>query len=166
MDAELYKIFLSSQAKLYRFAFSLVKNVNDAEDIHQETLMKIWQLREEWIKWINFEAYAMRIVRNACLNFNKKKRNHLYLVLDEVIEKPSQNDTETNIVLDDLKYRFNVLIGKLPEIQQNILYLREIEELEYKEIAEILDISESQVKVYLFRGRQFLKSKYQKNETR
>ena len=159
MKPERYEQFLKCQAKLYRFAYSLAKNVGDAEDIFQDTLIKIWELRKEWVTWTNFEAYAMRMLRNTFLNFKKKMHNRLYVELDNVAETPELNDIEKEIVIADLQYKFHALISRLPEVQKNILYLREIEELEYKEIAEILDLTESQVKVYLFRGRQYLKNK-------
>jgi RNA polymerase sigma-70 factor (ECF subfamily) len=159
MDPEQYNQFLSSQRKLYRFALSLTKDVNDADDIYQESLMKLWQLKEEWENWQNFEAYAMRMVRNTFLNYSKKNSNRVYVALEQITEQPEPNDTDKEMVLTDLRMRFNALISKLPEVQRNILYLREIEEMEYKEIGEVLDITEAQVKVYLFRGRQYLKSK-------
>lgn len=158
MDPEHYKHFLNSQRKLYRFALSLTKDLNDAHDIHQESLMKLWLLRDKWGEWENFEAYAMRMVRNTFLNYSKKKSNQRHTALEDIIEKPQSNDTDKEIILTDLRIRFKALISKLPEVQRNILYLREIEELEYKEISEVLHITESQVKVYLFRGRQYLKS--------
>lgn len=159
MDSEQYNQFLSSQRKLYRFALSLTKDVNDADDIYQESLMKLWQLKEEWANWQNFEAYAMRMVRNTFLNYYRKNNNRVYVALEQITEQPEPNDTDKEMVLTDLRMRFNALISKLPEVQRNILYLREIEEMEYKEIGEVLDITEAQVKVYLFRGRQYLKSK-------
>jgi RNA polymerase sigma-70 factor (ECF subfamily) len=159
MIPEQYDQFLNSQQKLYRFAYSLARNVSDAEDIFQETLIRVWQLRDDWPNWLNFEAYAMRMVRNTFLNFKKKSSRHLHVALDELEEEPQINDTEKAILVADLKYKFDTLISKLPDIQRNIMYLREIEELEYKEIAEVLEITEAQVKVYLFRGRQFIKSK-------
>ncbi len=159
MDSEQYNQFLSSQRKLYRFALSLTKDVNDADDIYQESLMKLWQLKEEWANWQNFEAYAMRMVRNTFLNYYRKNNNRVHVALEQITEQPEPNDTDKEMVLTDLRMRFNALISKLPEVQRNILYLREIEEMEYKEIAEVLEITEAQVKVYLFRGRQYLKSK-------
>ncbi len=158
MKPERYEQFLKCQAKLYRFAYSLVKNVSDAEDIFQDTLIKVWELRTDWDNWSNFEAYIMRMLKNTFLNFKKKNHNRLYVALDDLVETPQLNDTEKGIVITDLRYKFNVLIDKLPEVQKNILYLREIEELEYKEIGEILDLTEAQVKVYMFRGRQYLKN--------
>ncbi len=159
MDSEQYNQFLSSQRKLYRFALSLTKDVNDADDIYQESLMKLWQLKEEWANWQNFEAYAMRMVRNTFLNYYRKNNNRVHVALEHITEQPEPNDTDKEMVLTDLRMRFNAMISKLPEVQRNILYLREIEEMEYKEIAEVLEITEAQVKVYLFRGRQYLKSK-------
>ncbi len=159
MDSEQYNQFLSSQRKLYRFALSLTKDVNDADDIYQESLMKLWQLKEEWANWQNFEAYAMRMVRNTFLNYYKKNSSRVHVALEHITEQPEPNYTDKQMVLTDLRMRFNAMISKLPEVQRNILYLREIEEMEYKEIGEVLDITEAQVKVYLFRGRQYLKSK-------
>ncbi|ETZ20900.1 RNA polymerase sigma factor [Pedobacter sp. V48] len=159
MDTERYKYFLNSHSKLYRFALSLTKDIDDAKDIHQESLMKLWQLRDEWTNWENFEAYAMRIVRNTFLNHSRKKSSQRYTALEDITEDLLPNDTDREMILTDLRMRFNALINKLPEMQRNILYLREIEEMEYKEISQILQITESQVKVYLFRGRQYLRNK-------
>lgn len=158
MKPELDQTFLQCRPKLYRFALSLVKNEADAQDIFQETLLKIWQQKANWNNWENFEAYAMRMVRNVFLNY-RKKNSQMFVDLAELPETATLNDMERQMNLSDLKMRFLALIDKLPEVQRNILYLREIEEFEYKEIGEVLELSESQVKVYLFRGRQYIKSK-------
>lgn len=150
---------LKNQDKLFRFSLSLTRNQSDAEDIYQETLIKIWELKDEWETWQNFEAYTMRMIRNTFLNFKKKSSNRAFVDIDDIVEIPQQNDIDQKNTLIDLKMKFDMLVRRLPEIQRNILHLREIEELEYKEIGEILDISESQVKVYLFRGRQYIKNK-------
>jgi RNA polymerase sigma-70 factor (ECF subfamily) len=159
MNPELYTLFVSIQRKLYRFALSLTKDVNDAEDILQDTLLKLWRLREEWDNWQNFEAYAMGMIRNEYLNYVKKKKSRTYSALEGIPEFAEPSQTETDMTTDDLMMRFNSLTSKLPKIQRNILHLREIEELEYKEIAKVMEISEAQVKVYLFRARQYLKEK-------
>jgi len=159
MNSSQYNQFLKNQDKLFRFSLSLAGNQSDAEDIFQETLIKIWELKEEWGMWQNFEAYTMRMLRNTFLNFKKKSNNRVFVDISEMIETPQQNDIDELITITDLRVKFDALINKLPEIQRNILHLREIEELEYKEISEILGISESQVKVYLFRGRQYIKNK-------
>ena len=159
MTPKLYNLFISSQRKLYRFALSLTKDVNDAEDVLQDTLLKLWKLRDEWDNWQNFEAYAMRMIRNEYLNYSKKQKGRAYSTLDDVPEGVEPSQTDTDMTTDDLMFRFNALTSKLPEIQRNILHLREIEELEYKEIAKVMDITEAQVKVYLYRARQYLQEK-------
>lgn len=154
-----YKQFLSCRPKLYRFALSLTKDVNDAEDLFQETLLKLWELRSEWAEWKNFEAYAMRMQRNAFLNNVKKSNKQPHLQLDEISNHPFENATDINMRLADLRLQFYSLTSQLPAIQRDILYLREIEEMEYKEIGEVLNLTEAQVKVYLYRGRQYIKNK-------
>jgi RNA polymerase sigma-70 factor (ECF subfamily) len=159
MNPQQYNQFLSTQPKLYRFALSLTKDVNDAADIYQETLLKIWELRDEWQRWQSFEAYAMRMIRNEFRNQAAKNNRYLHVELDDIAERPASDITDDNMTIADLKTQFYNLIGKLPEVQRNILHLREIEEMEYKEIGEVLDLTETQVKVYLHRGRQYIKSK-------
>lgn len=166
MESNLYNQFLKIQDKLYRFSVSLARSLSDAEDVYQEALIKIWELRGDWEKWLNFEAYAMRILRNTFLNYKKKNAKQAFISIDDYSEIPQQNETDRNIILSDLRMTFANLIRNLPEVQRNILHLREIEELEYREIGEILEISESQVKVYLFRGRQSIKNKLKSHVTR
>ena len=159
MDNTHHKQFLSCRPKLYRFALSLTKDVDEAKDLLQETMLKLWELRNKWGEWQNFEAYAMRMMRNSFLNKVKKNRTKTYLQLDEIAEQPFEDVIENNLSLAHLKMQFYVLISKLPAVQRDILHLREIEEMEYKEIGEILNITEAQVKVYLYRGRQYIKNK-------
>ncbi|MCF0063210.1 RNA polymerase sigma factor [Dyadobacter chenwenxiniae] len=159
MNPKLYNLFISSQRKLYRFALSLTKDVNDAEDILQDTLLKLWKLREDWGSWENFEAYSMRMIRNEYLNHTKKLKGRVYSSLDDIPEGSEPSQTDTDMTTDHLMFRFNSLTSKLPDIQRNILHLREIEELEYKEIAKVMGITDAQVKVYLYRARQYLKDK-------
>ncbi|MBE9463780.1 RNA polymerase sigma factor [Dyadobacter subterraneus] len=159
MNSRLYNLFISSQQKLYRFALSLTKDVTDAEDILQDTLLKLWKARDKWESWDNFEAYAMRTVRNEYLNYVKVQKSRTYGTLEDIPEFAEPSQTETDMTTDHLMMRYNWLTSKLPKMQRDILHLREIEELEYKEIAKVMDISEAQVKVYLFRARQYLKEK-------
>lgn len=153
---------LRCQNKLFRFALSLTNDVNDAKDIVQETILKLLEQRNEWNRIKNFEAYAMRTVRNTYLNDRRKLRSVRVIPMDVSLEFEDENDIEKKMNLSDLRNNFNRIIAKLPEIQRQVLYLREIEEMEYKTISEALNITEIQVKVYIFRGRQFIKK--QRNE--
>lgn len=66
---------LKNQDKLFRFSLSLTRNQSDVEDISEETLIKIWEFKDKWETWQNFEAYTMRMIRNTFLNFKKKSSN-------------------------------------------------------------------------------------------
>lgn len=160
MTEEQYQDFINCQAKVYRYARSLTKDTNCAEDIYQDILLKLWELKDHWHKWDSFEAYAMGMVRNAYLNKVKKDGRYYLLPVEEAEDIIADNTTENKINLEDLSARFQAVIGRLPAIQREILHLREIEEMGYKEIAAVLELNEAQVKVYLFRARQFLKNRY------
>jgi RNA polymerase sigma-70 factor (ECF subfamily) len=163
MEQRLYQEFINCQDKLYRYALFLSREVADAEDILQETLIKLWELKAEWGKWQSLEGYAMRMIKNAFINFNIKRRRNIMVELDEIPERGIGTDMDRKIEVSHLMLHYKTLIDKLPSIQRNILYLREIEEYEYKEIAAILTLTESQVKVYLHRGRQSLRKKTNAN---
>jgi RNA polymerase sigma-70 factor (ECF subfamily) len=163
MEQRLYQEFMDCQDKLYRYALFLSREVADAEDILQETLIKLWELKAKWGKWQSLEGYAMRMIKNAYINFNIKRRRNTLVELDEIPERSSRTEMDRKIEVSHLMFHFKSLIDTLPSIQRDILYLREIEEYEYKEIAAILNITESQVKVYLHRGRQSLRTKTNAN---
>lgn len=148
---------LKCQEKLFRFAISLTKDIDDAKDLHQEAMLKLWEKHNEWDKWKDFEGYAMTTVRNIFLNQVQKQNRHPILPISSVMEQGIENAIEYKMNMSDLMYKFKLLVSKLPEIQREVLYLREIEEMEYKKIAQIVNISEAQVKVYIFRGRQHIK---------
>lgn len=159
MKADENIFFIKTQQKLYRYALSLTRDSTLAKDIFQDTALKIWELKEEWSTWKNFEAYSMRMIRNAFLNQANKEKRYRVVGIEEYVERYRKNEIEIEHDLSSIKHRFNTLLMGLPEVQREVLYLREIEEYEYKEIAEILNLNETQVKVYIHRGRNYIKSK-------
>lgn len=146
--------------KLYRLALRITSDTAEAEDIVQETLMRVWGKRDEWSRLNSIEAYCLTICRRISLDRSEKKEAR-HVTLDESLH--SRPDTSTPY--DNLTVREGIgllqrLLKELPQTQQDIVQLREIEGKSYKEIAVILDLSEEQVKVYLFRARQRIKQKY------
>ncbi|MDR2622894.1 MAG: RNA polymerase sigma factor [Dysgonamonadaceae bacterium] len=143
--------------RLFRLAFSITKNKEDAEDVVQDVLFNVWKKKAEWESIENMEAYCFRSTRNMALdklalmenNLEEIPENYDYPALGEDIQKEIE-------VKDQMNLLENWVIN-LPEKQQTIFRLREVEELSYKEIAVILNISEEQVKINLFRLRRKLK---------
>ena len=151
---------------LYRFALRITLNHEDAEDVVQDTLIKVWNRRERWQEIESMEAFCLTICRNLALDRIRRK-DQANTTLDET-ELSGQQDTTSDpyekMQLRDRIEQVRKLIDTLPEKQRSCMQLRDFEGKPYKEIAEVLDISEEQVKVNIFRARQAIKTKYQELE--
>ena len=147
--------------KLFRLALSITGNKEDAEDVVQDVLLHIWK-REDWEEIENIEAYCFRSARNRALDTIALKYNQLEALPDD-FDYPVQEDIVQRVEAQEQIDRMEKWLEKLPEKQQTIFRLREVEELSYKEIASILNIKEEQVKIILFRLRRKLKEYFDRN---
>jgi RNA polymerase sigma-70 factor (ECF subfamily) len=136
---------------LYRFILKSVKDTDKAKDIVQDTYEKLW-LKVSDVACTNAKSYmfttAYRTMIDQFRRDNKQEKmeeSHLY----------SHSHTRS---YSDLKEVLNDAVAKLPEIQRSVIMLRDYEGYDYNEIGEITGLNESQVKVYIFRARKFLKS--------
>ena len=146
--------------KLYRMAIRITFDTAEAEDIVQDTLIKVWDKREEWPQLASIEAYCMTICRNLSLDRREKKEAQ-HIALDENLHnRPDVSTPYDKMAASDSIRILGELLKGLPQTQQDIVQLREIEGKSYKEIATVLNLSEEQVKVYLFRARQRIKQRY------
>ena len=146
--------------KLYRMALRITFDTAEAEDIVQDTLIKVWDKREEWPQLASIEAYCMTICRNLSLDRREKKEAQ-HIALDENLHnRPDVSTPYDKMAASDSIRILGELLKGLPQTQQDIVQLREIEGKSYKEIATVLNLSEEQVKVYLFRARQQIKQRY------
>lgn len=148
---------------LYRLALRLTMSKEEAEDIVQDTLMKVWNKRDELSNIDSIEAYSLRICRNLALDRVKKKENNNES-LDEntLLQQSSATSPQENTIQKDRLKLVRSIVNALPEKQKSCLQLREFEGKTYKEIADILAITEEQVKVNIFRARQTVKQLYLK----
>ncbi|MCI6159970.1 MAG: RNA polymerase sigma factor [Prevotellaceae bacterium] len=150
---------------LYRLALRITLNQQDAEDVVQDTLMKVWNRREEWDEIDNIEAFVLTIARNLALD-KMKRADTFNASIEEgnIAETHFMSNPYEQIIRRDRIEKVRELLDKLPEKQRSCMQLRDFEGKTYKEIAEILGISEEQVKVNIFRARQAIKQKYQEAE--
>ncbi len=152
---------------LYRLALRITLNPAEAEDVVQDTMIKVWNKREQWNEIESMEAFCMTICRNLALDKNKKADNQT-AQLDEATEPPDPSytsDPEERTVQRDQIQLIRQLIEQLPEKQRTCIWLRDIEGKAYKEIAEVMDINEQQVKVNIFRARQTIRQKFLERES-
>lgn len=148
---------------LYRLALRITLSHEEAEDIVQDTLIKVWDKRESWNEIESIEAFSITICRNLALDRIKKHDNLNDSLEERQTESPDTSSTpfEDTLQQDRIELVRN-LINALPEKQRSCMQLRDFEGKPYKEIANILGISEEQVKVNIFRARQTVKERFQK----
>ena len=150
--------------KLYRLALRITQNSAEAEDAVQDTLIRVWEHREEWEQIDSIEAYAYTICRNIALDM-AGKTGHGNVQLNEDssifnVQCSMFNEFEQKERLSLVRK----IMDSLPEVQRSIMELRDIEGKTYQEIGNILKLSESQVKVYLHRARTIIRQQADKIE--
>ena len=146
--------------KLFRLALRITFDRAEAEDIVQDTLIRVWDKREEWSRMDSVEAYCLTVARNLAIDRSQKKEAQNVELTPETQEMPDALVPDRQMEQSEQLSIVHRLINGLPEKQRSIIQLRDIEGKSYKEIAEILRLTEEQVKVNLFRARQRIKTKY------
>ena len=156
MDASMFNsLFTALSGKLYRLAKSMLRHTEEAEDALQEVQLKLWEKHYELDTVENPEGFAMRTMRNLCLD--KIRKVHDTSELNEELISKNKNPYEQT-ELNDLTDRIKGLIDRLPEMQRSIIRMRDVEEMEISEIAYIMKLTENAVTVNLSRARTKVKT--------
>ena len=153
--------------ELYRLALRITLNPAEAEDVVQDTMMKVWSRKEQWEQIESIEAFCMTICRNLALDKTKRADNQTTQI-DESQEPPDRSyasNPEEQTVQRDRISLIRQLIEQLPEKQRTCMQLRDIEGKTYKEIAQVMDINEQQVKINIFRARQTIRQQFLETES-
>ena len=149
--------------QLFRLALRITLNRFEAEDIVQDTLIKVWNRRSDWEDIDSIEAFSLTICRNLSLDRIKKKENDNNSLEDvKGVEPLSSSNPQDRMIQADRVNLIRQIVDSLPEKQRSCMQLRDFDGKSYKEIAVILDITEEQVKVNIFRTRQAVKQRYLK----
>jgi len=139
--------------KLFRFAKRYLEHTEEAEDIVQEVFIKLWNRREKLDEYRSVEALAMITTKNMCLDKIKSKRYPVDPIDDhrqflENLPEEQKNDYSEEILM------VRRAMKSLPQQQQMILQLRDIEGYDFESIAEILEMNENAIRVNLSRARK------------
>jgi len=153
---------------LFRLALRITQSREEAEDVVQETMLKVWARREQWNTIDNIEAFTMTICRNLSLDHLKRLDNQ-HASFDDEAFSFADRSVASFTPLDHAVSQNRIeivkqIIDALPEKQRSCVQLRDIEGKAYKDIATILEISEEQVKVNIFRARQTIRQRFQQME--
>jgi len=138
--------------KLYRMAKRLLVSSDEAEDAVQEVLLKLWKGRSSIQNYKNPEAFAMTMTKNYCLDRLKSKQaSNLKIVHSNY--QHSDNVQRQVELSDEMQWVFKAM-ESLPEKQRMIMQLRDVEQFEFQEISEMLDLNETAIRVNLSRARK------------
>lgn len=151
MDVRSYNKTVDTYADgLFRFAYSMCKDRDDAQDVVQDAFSKLWE-RKDQVNPEKVKSYLFTTVHHKVIDlFRKNKR------FQHMDEMPSHLTTQQHN--HDLKEVLDEALSTLSEVQKSVILLRDYEGYNYEEIADITGLNLSQVKVYIFRGRQKLKN--------
>jgi RNA polymerase sigma-70 factor (ECF subfamily) len=130
---------------------NFLKNEEEAQDVVQDVFEKLWMNRDK-VEFEKAKSWLFTCAHNAMINFINKKARFIKLASELQTEK-----VESNSFSFESKQVINHIVGILPPIQKTIILLRDLEGYSYEEIGDILSLSSSQVKVYLFRARLKIK---------
>lgn len=142
--------------KVFRLARRLLISVEEAEDVTQEMLMRLWHKKENLEQYKSVEAFAMTMTKNYCLDQLKSKRaSHLKIENREFND--SSINLENQVENEDTLNWVEKILEQLPVQQKMIVQMRDIEDYDFEKIAEILEMNETAVRVALSRARKTLR---------
>lgn len=151
MNAREYNSAVDQYAdNIYRFVLKHIKNADVAKDIVQETFAKVWVKRDD-IDASKVRSYLFTTAHHTLIDVVRKEKNQTTI---EAIDKVESSSPHKNT---DLQKILHEALDQLPEIQRTVILLRDYEGYDYAEIGDITNLTESQVKVYIFRARTKLK---------
>jgi RNA polymerase sigma factor (sigma-70 family) len=154
MNPEEFKIqVLPLKHKLYRLSLRLLGRVEEAEDSVQDALVKLWNRREELNNYSSIEAFAMVITKNLCLDRIRSKSFQTERLNDQQ-QPTTRHNPEELLEKADFTVFVRKIIENLPEQQKTIMHMRDIEGLEYEQIAEVMELNINAVRVNLSRARK------------
>ena len=155
-QSEFLKTVMPFKDKVFRLAKRLLVSTEEAEDATQELYFKLWKNKSKLKDYKSIEAFAMTMTKNYCFDRLKSKQaSNLTLIHSNYKE----NDTplQRRVELNDSVSKVHQLIDDLPEQQKLIIQLRDIEQYEFDEIAKMLNIKPTAIRVTLSRARKTIR---------
>ena len=163
MDSNHFKkIFLPFHGKLYRIAYRFLENQADAEDMVQDTYIKLWQKRDELEALINPESFAVTLLKNNCLDFLRKVKPDVLSLYE--IPAPTQETVAEQIERREQLEYVQVIMSHLPALQKQVVELKIWDNLSDVEIEQCTGLKKGNIKVIVSRARKTIKEHYLKWE--
>jgi len=160
-QSDFLKVVLPFKDKVFRLSKRLLTSTEEAEDATQELLFKLWKNRDKIASYRNTEAFAMTMTKNYCYDRLKSKQaSNLSLIHSNYKEK--ETSLENKLEYIDSVDRVHLLIDNLPDQQKLIIQLRDIEQYDFEEIYEMVNMKPTAVRVSLSRARKTIREQLTK----
>ena len=162
------------RSKIFQYSFMMCGHREDAEEVSQETLLKVFESFDQLREPERVKAWVFRIAKNACLMKRRKSvfAPSLELSLDQFPPFSDEDGghrklqiadwselPDTQVLRAELRDVLSRAIAELPEIYRGVILLRDVEELSTEETAAVLDVSLTVVKTRLHRARLAIRQK-------
>ena len=163
MDASEFKQrFMPFHRRLYRVGYHLTGNAQDAEDLLQDTYLKLWQKRDDLKEEAMTEAYLVTLMQNLFRDQRRLKRIDTSEDIDDHAEPPDEQSLSQMTEAKDEARQMEKLMDELPEREEQILRMHLVEEKSYEEIERDTGLSQGNLRIIMMRTKQKLKQQYLK----
>ena len=161
MNAQEFKQrFMPFHKLLYRVAFHLTGNVQDAEDLLQDTYLKLWQKRDDIREEAVNQAYLVTLMRNLLRDQQRLKHIDSSAELKDELSPPDERSLEGQIAAKDEASQLESLISQLPKRDEEIIRMHLMEERTYDEIEQDTGLSQGNIRIIVMRTKQKLKQQF------
>ena len=159
MSSELFKKeILPLRHQLFRVSLRMLDDSEDAEDAVQEVLLKLWSKRDVLVTCDNPAAFATTVTKNHCLDKLKLKKETE--TIDNLYAVSARDNPHLQLERKNTEQALKHIIETLPQLQQQIITMKDVEEYEIDEIAEITGTSYEAVRMNLSRARKKVREEY------
>ncbi len=163
------KLVRQFQKYAYTLAYKILWNEEDAKDIVQETFIRVWKNIFKYDTKVKFTTWLYKIVTNLCfdkLKSDKRRKRHISPAAEnkEINDLPNTSDPVKEITNQDLVEKVHLLSGGLSAKQRMVFTLRDLQDVDIPEIAEILQMSTGAVKSNLYLARMTIRKKLEESD--
>ena len=155
-QADFVNVVMPFKDKVFRLAKRLLVSKEEAEDATQEILLKLWNNQDKMESYKNVEAFSMTMTKNFCLDSLKSKQAQNLKIVHSNYQD-NNTSLQKQIEANDSVDWVSKIIETLPEQQKIILQLRDIEQYDFEEIAEMLEMNQTAIRVALSRARKSIR---------
>jgi len=162
MNRESFSILVQELSrKLFSFAFRILRNQEEAEDVVQEIFIKLWNMREKLNDYRSIDALAATMTRNHCIDLLRKQKNEFKGEVDfNNYSNLTANSPFENMVLKETGMIIEGIIEKMPENIRTVLRLHDIDGKSYEEIASVTGLNVNTLRVNISRARKLIRDEF------